>query len=277
MSITSFVKKAIETVIKISLPAKTTITDAQMKISLQISSSNEVLNYCDKDYFQNEVKEIIARDWSLGLIDIGEQNPDDLIGQYFINNIFYPKSLESLKESKLEDLKIAFLATKKITIENGITLIIDHDTAERDIFLKMLEDVSTLRYAKGGAFTYQQGDLALRILPEIAAYIFKDLFVATLNNAQRTKINTRVHNKTIVYNCAAAKIDAAATHEAVEAVSWSFINPAGFIVNVNDKAAQMLADESVSDLAKAAINAATDASTGEIHLVKSLEELLEDS
>lgn len=191
------------------------------------------------------------------------------------------EALEASKQARIEQLKASFNATKKITIRNGKTLIIEHDTPERDIFLKLIEDVSNLSKTEGAAFIYEQqtdaGKLALRILPEIAAYIFKDLFVATLNNEQQTKVNSRVHNKTTVYELALENIDNATTQAELDAITWNFLNPTGILIDVNDKATQMLNDATVSAVAKNAINFAKDPETGEIHLVKPLQELAENS
>tara|TARA_R110002020_G_scaffold444120_2_gene655476 strand:- start:2813 stop:3766 length:954 start_codon:yes stop_codon:yes gene_type:complete len=191
------------------------------------------------------------------------------------------KSLNESKKVKFAQLEIDFNKSKKITIQNGATLVIAYNTPERDIFLKMIEDVSNLGSTEGTAFIYEQqtdvGKLALRILPEIAAYIFKDLFIATLSNPQKTKVNVRVHNKTTVYELALEKINKATTQTELDAVKWSFLNQKGIVIDVNAKANKMLADHTVSDLAKAAINIAKDPTTGEIHLVKTLQELADDS
>jgi hypothetical protein len=192
------------------------------------------------------------------------------------------EALNVSKQDKIAQLESDFNAAKKITIQNGKTLIVEHDTPERDYFLKLIEDVSNLSTTQGAAFIYEQqtdaGKLALRIFPEIAAYIFKDLFVATLTNAQQTKVSSRVHNKTTVYELALKQINEATTQAELDAITkWTFLNPTGIVIDVNDKATEMLADASVSDFAKAAINAAKDPTTGEIHLVKTLEELAADS
>ena len=190
-------------------------------------------------------------------------------------------SLQSSKREKIKELTNAFNASKEITIQNGTTLVIKHDTPERDKFLKIIEDVSNLNSTQGAAFIYEQqtdsGKLALRILPEIAAYIFKDLFIATLNNTQQTKVNSRVYNKTTVYELALEEINDATTQAELDSITWNFLHYTGILIDVNDKANQMLNDASVSDVAKAAINAAKDPITNEIHLVKTLQELANDS
>lgn len=190
-------------------------------------------------------------------------------------------NIQDLRDLKIAALDDDFNASKKITIQNGNTLEIAHDTPERGYFLKLIEDVSNLSSTQGAAFIYEQktdaGKLALRILPEIATYIFKDLFVATLNNSQQTKVNLRVHNKATVYELALEKINNANSQAELDAITWTFLNPAGIVIDVNNKAAEMLADATVSQFAKDAINAAKDPITGEIHLVKTLQELADDS
>lgn len=204
----------------------------------------------------------------------------NLIGWKYQNGEFR-KPLAVLKEEKIQALTNDFNVSKKITIQNGKTLVIAHDTPERPEFVKLIENVSNLGSTQGAAFIYEQqtdsGKLALRILPEIATYIFKDLFVATLNNPQQTKVNSRVHNKTTVYELALERINNATTQTELDSVAWTFLNPTGIVIDVNAKATEMLADPTVSDFAKAAINAAKDPTTGEIHLVKTLAELAADS
>lgn len=205
--------------------------------------------------------------------DLVETN---LIGWQYSNGELY-KPLQILKEEKLEELKKDLNESKKIIIQNGKTLVIEHDTPERKHFLKLIEDVSNLSSMQGGAFVYEQqtdeGKLAFRILPEIATYIFKDLFITTLANTQKTKVNSRVHNRTTVYELALEQINKANTQAELDAIKWDFLNPNGIVIDVNAKAKKMLVDPTVSKFTKDTINAVKDPSTGEIHLVKTLSEL----
>ena len=201
------------------------------------------------------------------------------IGKVFENgNIVV--NIEDLRALTREALKSDLNASKKITIQNGTTLIIEHDTPERKYFVDLIEKVSNLSLTNG-AFIYKQktnsGTLALRILPEIATYIFKDLFVATLNNPQQTDVNSRIHNKTTVYDLALEQIDGATTQLELDAITWNFLHPTGIVIDVNAEANKMLADATVSAIAKLAINAAKDPVTNEIHLVKTLPELAANS
>lgn len=260
-----------------------------MKYLFKVNAQNGVTNFCTLDDAPAmQQMGVDTSSWIEIDTDFGEQNKYKIADNQLIllseneYDIYFPEvALSRNKSNRVLDLETDFNASKKITVQNGKTLEVEYDTPERDIFLKLIEDVSNLSTTEGAAFIYEQqtdaGKLALRILPEIAAYIFKDLFVATLNNPQQTKVNSRVHNKTTVYELAREEINKATTQAELDAITWNFLNETGIVIDVNDKAEQMLEDPTVSDVAKAAINAAKDPTTGEIHLVKTLQELATDS
>lgn len=261
-----------------------------MKYLFEVNAQNGVVNFCTvEDAPAMQQMGVDTSSWIEIETEIfNEKNKYKIADNQLIllaeneYDICFPEvALSKNKRNRLRDLEIDANKAKKITIQNGNTLIIEHDTPERDRFLELIENVSNLSSTEGAAFIYEQqtdsGKLALRILPEIAAYIFKDLFIATLNNPQQTKVNSRVHNKTTVYELALEQINNAPTQAELDAISWSFLNPTGILIDVNDKATQMLNDATVSEVAKDAINAAKDPATGEIHLVKTLEELAADS
>jgi len=246
-----------------------------MKYFLQIKdNTNVILGFSDNS---DEIPVLAG-------FSIAEYSTDEVgfnpMGKVFENGQIVV-NFEDLRALKIANLDDDFNAAKEITIQNGNTLEIAYNTPERDIFLKLIEDVSNLSTTEGAAFIYEQqtatGKLALRILPEIATYIFKDLFVSTLNNPQQTKVNARVHNKTTVYELALEEIDNAATQAELDSVTWTFLHPSGIVIDVNTEAVKMLNDATVSQFAKDAINAAKDPITGEIHLVKTLAELAADS
>lgn len=260
-----------------------------MKYLFEVNSQNGVTNFCTlEDAPVMKQMGVDVSTWIEIETEIfNEQNKYKIADNQLIllladeYDIYFPEvALSRNKKNKLLDLEVDFNKSKKITIQNGKTLIIEHDTPERDIFLELIEQASNLS-ATNGAFIYKQktdaGSLALRILPEIAAYIFQDLFLGTLGNPQQTQVPSRIHNKTTVYDLALEKINNAATQTELDAITWNFLHPSGVVIDVNDKAIKMLADPEVSDFAKAAINAAKDPITGEIHLVKTLQELAADS
>lgn len=245
-----------------------------MKIGIQLNENLQVVNYCSEVHYTQELQEIIERDYPLGLIEIGEQDPKSLLLKYYIDGIFYEKSLEELKQEKIDSLNNDFNAAKKITIQNGTTLVIAHDTPERDIFLNKLTAVLQESTVSNVSISYQQkvnnSMYIFSALPTVWSYVFKDLFLVDRKKSDGTltgfKENSREYNK-ITFDAVALKIQNATTIEELNAISWNFANPNGIFINVNEKAEQMLNDSIVDDFTKSAINQLKDPETGEIHLI----------
>jgi hypothetical protein len=104
----------------------------------------------------------------------------------------------------------------------------------------------------------------------IWGYIFKDLFLADrIKDGQPTgfKEDIREQNQ-IHFDAINLIIKNATTHEELNAITWNFTKPNGIIIDVSEKAEQMLADSAVDAYTKAIINAAKDPVTGEIHLIQ---------
>jgi len=245
-----------------------------MKISIQLNDKSQIINFCNEDYYNNEVAEIINRDYPLGLIEIGNTDPATLILKYYINGVFYDKSIDEVKQEKIELLQNDFNISKKITIQNGNTLIIDYDTPERHIFLEKLMTVLQESLVSNVSISYQQkvnnAMYRFSALPTIWNYIFKDLFLIDRKTSDGTptgfKENSREYNK-IIFDVVELKIQNTTTTEELNAISWEFANPNGIFINVNEKAAQMLNDPTVDDFTKLAINQSKDPETGQIHLI----------
>lgn len=183
-------------------------------------------------------------------------------------------NLPNLKIEKLQALKGDFNASKKITIQNGNTLIIKHNTPERNIFLDKLTNVLQESLSKDVSLSYQQqvDNVMYRFsaLPIIWSYIFKDLFLVENKNTNGSltgfKQNIREYNR-ITFEVISLKIQNTTTTEELNAISWEFANPNGIFINVNEKAEQMLNDPTVDDFTKSAINQSKDPETGQIHLI----------
>jgi len=183
-------------------------------------------------------------------------------------------NLHTNKLHKIQALNEAFNASKKITIQNGNTLVIKHDTPERGVFLEKLINVSKESLSNGISISYQQKvDNVMYIfsaLPTVWSYVFKDLFLVHRKKSDGTltgfKENSREYNK-ITFDAVALKIQNATTTQELNAISWNFANPNGVFINVNEKAEQMLNDSIVDNFTKSAINRLKDPETGEIHLI----------
>lgn len=231
-----------------------------MKLYIKTNSKNEIFQAM-KVPFSNSIE--IETDIAF----------DDIVGYSYIDGQVV-HSLKSLKVEKLKDLETAHNASKKIIIKNGETLVIEHNTPERDIFINKLMTVSQESFVSNASLAYQQqvGNVMYRFSasPTVWSYIFKDLFFIDRKTSNGTpngiKENYREHNQ-LTFNAVALTIQNSTTIVELNAVSWEFANPDGIIINVNEKATQMLNDESVDDFTKEAIRRVKDIETGEIHLI----------
>ena len=191
--------------------------------------------------------------------------------QEIINNF----NLPNLKIEKIKALQNDFNASKKITIQNGNTLIIEHNTPERSIFLHKLTVTLKESLLSNAAISYQQkvnnAMYRFSALPTVWNYVFKDLFLVDRRKSNGTltgfKESSREHNK-ILFDLLLLKIQNTTTQQELDSITWEFINPNGTVINVNNKAGQMLNDASVDDFTKSAINQLKDPTTGDIHLIQ---------
>ena len=191
--------------------------------------------------------------------------------QEIINNF----NLPNLKIEKIKALQNDFNASKKITIQNGNTLIIEHNTPERSIFLHKLTVTLKESLLSNAAISYQQkvNNVMYRFsaLPTVWNYVFKDLFMVDSRKSDGTltgfKESSREHNR-ILFDLLLLQIQNTTTQQELDSISWEFVNPNGTVINVNNKAEQMLNDASVDDFTKSAINQLKDPTTGDIHLIQ---------
>jgi hypothetical protein len=188
-----------------------------------------------------------------------------------INSIDY-FILPQIKDKKIKQLIEDFNKSKKIILQNGNTIIIEYNTPERDLFLEKLEKVSQESILKNVVLTYQQkinsSFYNFSALPEVWSYIFNDLFVKNrTKNGINTgyKENVRETNKTL-FDFVLNKIKIATKISDVNNITWNFYNPDGIVIDISDKAKQMLNDTSVSEYVKQAIRDLID-ENGEIHLI----------
>jgi len=218
-----------------------------------------------------------AKTTSFGLADEIEISTDlditEVLGYKYENGQLV-HTLESLKRAKITALTDDFNSSKKITIQNGNTLIIDYNTPERNIFLEKLTDVTKESLSPDISISYQQkvnnSMYRFSALPTVWNYIFKDLFLVDRKASDGTptgfKENSREHNR-VIFDAVVLKIQNTTTAEELNAISWEFENPNGIFINVNEKATQMLNDSNVDSFTKSVINQLTDPVTGEIHLI----------
>ena len=160
-------------------------------------------------------------------------------------------------------LKQAYNQSKRIEIQDpDKSLVIEYNTPERDFFLSQIEKLSTESKFNNITLSYYQKvndeQWSFSALPSIWSYIFKDLFTCPRPNNPNIREYVRQVNKEIYERTDAImqnKLSNRATVEDFETITYEFKNPNGIIINVNDKATQLLNDPSVDDYTKGVITA----------------------
>lgn len=160
-------------------------------------------------------------------------------------------------------LKQAYNQSKRIEIQDpDKSLVIEYNTPERDFFLSQIEKLSTESKFNNITLSYYQKveheQWSFSALPSIWSYIFKDSFTCPRPNNPNIREYVRQVNKEIYERTDAImqnKLSNRVTVEDFETITYEFKNPNGIIINVNDKATQLLNDPSVDDYTKGVINA----------------------
>jgi len=164
--------------------------------------------------------------------------------------------LNKLKEQKLKDLQELYNDSKKITIKNGKTLVINHDTPERKFFKKNLErtpnldNLTIFKTHKHEVLDYwqTQGEETLGFASDslIWAEIFSSLFSSNGRNLFS-------ENKKI-YDSSKSKINNCNSKEDLSKINLKDLFKSGIIVNVNEEAEKILKKYKPSILSVSAEN-----------------------
>ena len=171
------------------------------------------------------------------------------------------QELNGQKRVRIKELIADFDASRKITIKNGKTLVIAHDTAEREFFLKMVENSINSAHLKDNfleVLEYRQFTdkevLGVRAVAYLWRYVFAEY------NKQR------VANK-FMFETLKVAINNADTQEILDSITYKFTD--ALVLDINDKVAEIEADKNTPSGVLKAINDAKDGK-GVVHLVKDL-------
>ena len=168
------------------------------------------------------------------------------------------EALEASKQAKFSQLKIDFDKSKKITLKNGTTWVIEGAT------YKALKDKLTLIFSDNAdltkVYTFFEGDIFkpnyyVNVICYIWRYILKDFYEIVLG----------VGNNRKVYDFAKSDIINAQDLTTLNAITWSF-TPA-VVIDVSEIAMELEQQADTPQYVLDVIAAAKDAQ-GEIHLVK---------
>lgn len=184
-------------------------------------------------------------------------------------------ALKIAKEEKTEQLTNDYATSKNIILQdNNYKLVITAKTPERIHFLNLIETLK--QEDREGRFetflkVYQQKEnnyyLTISATSYIWSYIFQDLFV------KRTGAdffeNARAFNK-ISFNVANDKIINANNIDELNTVVWQFESKDGILIDINEKAKQMLSDPNFDYGSKEIIKKTMD-KDGNINLIKKID------
>jgi len=180
------------------------------------------------------------------------------------------KALKASKKVKFSQLETDYNYSKKIILQNGNTLVINHDTPERGIFISHLEVAKRVEKEESSVLSYHQkvGNVYLGFTA--LTYIWNYLFFKKFTNKRPslTLEDKRVKNKQI-YDVKKLKIENSNSIEELENINWSF--ESFTIININLEAQKLLDDPKTPAYVIDAINdPSLKGEDGQIHLIQQL-------
>lgn len=239
-----------------------------MKIGTQLNENLQVVNYCSEEHYNTELPEIRDREYPSGLIEIGEQNPEDLMLKYYIDGVFYEKGLEGQREEKLESLENDYNVSKQIVLQNGNTLTINHDTPERNFFTDNLENLKRIEQAENSVLSYRQKVDNVYLGFSALSYIWKHLFLNKFTNERPSlTLEAKREKNKETYDVKKLAIENATSIQELEGIDWSFEEIT--IININVEAQNLIDDPETPAYVINAINALK-GEDGQIHLIQQL-------
>jgi hypothetical protein len=238
-----------------------------MKYLFEVNSQNGVTNFCTlEDAPVMKQMGVDVSTWIEIETEIfNEQNKYKIADNQLIllladeYDIYFPEvALSQNKRNRLLDLEADFNASKKITLKNGTTWVIEGAT------YKALKNKLTLIFSDSAdltkVYTFFEGDISkpnyyVNVICYIWRYILNDFYESILG----------VGNNRKVYDFAKADILNAQDLNTLNAITWSF-TPAK-VIDVSEKASELEKQSDTPQYVLDVIAAAKDAQ-GEIHLVQ---------
>lgn len=191
----------------------------------------------------------------------------NLIGWKFKDGIFI-KPLKILQEEKKDKLKSDYNYSKRIILQNGNTLVINHDTPERKFFTDNLENLKRIEQAENSVLSYWQEVDGVLLGFSALSYIWKYLFLNKFTNKKPSLTLEAKRNKNKeILDLKKLKIENATSIEELEGIDWSFENFT--IININLEAKKLIDDPKTPTYVIEAIKNLQD-KDGQIHLIKEL-------
>lgn len=175
----------------------------------------------------------------------------------------YEKKIElnKQKQKKLDELEIAFIKTKRITVVANETV----EIINRDKFLNILQNVYRQDNTRTAHPYWQENNgiiYSVACIPEILNKVWKSYFFKPRESGIPEPV--REYNK-MQYDCYQSKINKnEISIEELNNITFNFYNPEGVDINVDIVANAMLQDQNVAQDVKDVINSMEKTQDGKI-------------
>ena len=218
-------------------------------------------NIIDKEYVEFFDSQTIKT-----IIKNLEDSPNEVVK---INDISLKEwNFNQKKIQKIRLLEQAYANSKKITIQNGKTLIIKHDTPERNYFMDNLNNLKRIEDMPNSVLSYRQKEGSVYLGFSTLVYVWRRLFLELFTNTRDSKtLETRSFKNKEIYDVKKLKIKNSISIEELNNISWAFLE--SVVININLEAKKILDDVNSPQYTKDAINALKD-KNDQIHLIKEL-------
>jgi len=148
--------------------------------------------------------------------------------------VFQATKFAEAKEDKIANINLLFTKSKKVTIENGNTLVVNADTKTRNFFLQNIQEAVTCNeeYLSKVLYYHQpeEKNYYVNLVAYLWRYVFKDYWISR-------QINKRV------YDFAINNIKNAKTLNQLNNINCIFENPDGIVINVNKHVEKLLKEK----------------------------------
>lgn len=173
-----------------------------------------------------------------------------------------------LKSRKISYLEETYNRSKKIILQNGNTLIINHDTPEREFFINNLENLKRIEEAENSVLSYRQKVDDVYLGFSALSYVWKYLFLNKFTNERPSlALEAKRGKNKEIYDVKKLKIENANSTQELEVIEWRFEDIT--TININEEAQKLIEYPETPAYVIETINKLK-GEDGQIHLIKPL-------
>lgn len=176
--------------------------------------------------------------------DLAKLVNNDIVIEKYGNVLLKELLLE--KRKKIKELDKVYNESKKITIKNGNTLIIDYNSQYRKYFKYILEkyifNIWPSDLISKDVVMFFNDEFQINMIPFFWNRLFHECFKKPTPTGLKEYIFPFNKEKYTVYK---QKIEEAKTKQDLDDINYEFHNPEGIFVDINIEAEKIVSDESL--------------------------------